>query len=66
MENLRGGSWRVEIRRFLGALLYGVRPVDPATLAGVVAALAVVAVAACLIPAVRALRIDPMAALRAE
>ena len=61
-----GLAGAVALSRFLGALLYGVRPVDPATLAGVVAALGIVAVAACLVPASRALRIDPIAALRAE
>ena len=61
-----GVAGAVALSRFLEALLYGVRPADPATLAGVAAALAIVAVAACLIPALPALRIDPMAALRAE
>ena len=61
-----GVAGAITLARFLGALLYGVRPVDPTTLAGVLAALTVVALAACLIPALRALRIDPMAALRAE
>jgi ABC-type antimicrobial peptide transport system permease subunit len=54
------------LSRFLRALLYGVEPADPATLGAVAAVLTVVALAACLVPAVRALRIDPMAALRAE
>jgi ABC-type antimicrobial peptide transport system permease subunit len=54
------------LSRFLGALLYGVVPADPATLGGVAAVLSVVALVACLVPAMRAIRIDPMAALRAE
>ena len=54
------------LSRFLAALLYGVAPADPATLGGVSIVLAVVAAVACLVPAARALRIDPMAALRAE
>ena len=61
-----GIAGAVALSRFLETLLYGVRPVDPLTLAGVVGTLGFVAVIACLIPAVRALRIDPMAALRAE
>jgi ABC-type antimicrobial peptide transport system permease subunit len=54
------------LSRFLGALLYGVIPADPATLGGVAVVLSVVALVACLVPAMRAIRIDPMAALRAE
>lgn len=54
------------LSRFLGALLYGVEPADPATLGGVAVVLSVVALVACLVPAMRAIRIDPMAALRAE
>jgi putative ABC transport system permease protein len=59
-----GGA--VMLSRFLGALLYGVRPADPAILGLVVVVLGAVAVVACLVPAVRALRIDPVAALRSE
>ena len=54
------------LSRFLGALLYGVEPADPATLGGVAVVLSLVALVACLVPALRAIRIDPMAALRAE
>ena len=52
--------------RMLGALLYGVKPNDPATLAAVSVTMAAVALAACLVPAVRALRIEPVIALRYE
>ena len=52
--------------RFLQGLLYDVRPADPLTLGGVAAVLALVAVLACLVPARRALRVDPMAALRSD
>ena len=54
------------LSRFLEALLYGVAPADPATIGSVAAVLAGVALLACLVPALRAIRIDPMAALRAE
>ena len=52
--------------RLIESMLYGTRPLDPAVFGGVVAALLVVAVLACLIPAWRASRLDPMQALRAE
>jgi putative ABC transport system permease protein len=52
--------------RALGALLYGVAPHDPATMATAAVALAGVAAAACFLPAHRAARLDPAAALRRE
>lgn len=59
---------------FLGALGVGqvlqavlvISPTDPMTLAGIVALFAVVSLLACLIPAQRAARLDPMVALRPE
>lgn len=48
------------------SMLYGVEPGDPAVFAWVVAVLVVVATGACLAPALRASRLDPMRALRAE
>ncbi len=48
------------------SILYGVAPRDPLTFVGVVGLLIVVAVAASWIPANRATRVDPMAALRAD
>ena len=52
--------------RSLTALLFGVRPGDPVTLGATAAVLLLVATAACLGPARRATRVDPMVALRAE
>ena len=52
--------------RFLRSLLFGVEPTDPLTLVLVVIVLATVTLGACLVPALRALRIDPMAALRSD
>ncbi|MDF1506190.1 hypothetical protein PYV61_24760, partial [Roseisolibacter sp. H3M3-2] len=52
--------------RMMAALLYGVRPTDPATYALVVAALLATAVLAAWGPARRAARIEPAATLRGE
>lgn len=50
----------------LKSLLFGVRPGDPATLAAVAILLVGCILAACYIPARRAMRVDPMVALRYE
>jgi len=52
--------------RFLQAMLHGVSPGDPAILTGVATVLAGAAALALLLPALRAARIDPVVALRAE
>lgn len=54
------------ISRLMTKLLYGVQPTDPATFVTVVAGLGAVAVLACYVPARRAMRVEPMAALRYE
>jgi ABC-type antimicrobial peptide transport system permease subunit len=48
------------------ALLFGLKPRDPATLAGAAVLLAVVTVAASLIPSMRAANMNPIDSLRAE
>jgi putative ABC transport system permease protein len=56
----------VGLGRFVQGLLFQVSPFDPLMLAAAVAILAIVAGAACVIPAGRAARIDPVAALRGD
>jgi ABC-type antimicrobial peptide transport system permease subunit len=56
----------LSLARAVESLLYGVGPRDPLSLAGAAGALLVTAIAASLVPARRAVRIDPAIALRAE
>jgi predicted permease len=54
------------LTRFLQSMLYGVSPTEPGVLVSVTVLLAIIALAACLIPARRAAAVDPVIALRQE
>jgi predicted permease len=54
------------LTRVMATLIYDVSSADPLTFAAAAAVLIIVAVGACLLPARRAMRVDPMAALRGE
>ena len=59
-----GGA--LALGRVVASLIFQVKPSDPLTFAGVVALLAMIALLACIIPAYRASRVDPVVALRNE
>jgi ABC-type antimicrobial peptide transport system permease subunit len=52
------------LTRFIENMLFGVTPTDPVTFVIIVAILGAVALLACLIPAQRAMRVDPLVVLR--
>jgi len=63
---LAGGAVALAAAQLLRTLLFGVTTYDAATMIGAPALLLMTAIAACLEPAVRATRVDPMLTLRAE
>ena len=63
---IAGTSVAIAVTRLMSAILYSVRPYDPSTFVGVCMLLVLVALIACLIPAQRAMSIDPILALRED
>ena len=61
-----GFAFSIALTRFISSQLFGVSAYDPATFAGVAVLVVAVGIAASLIPAWRATRVDPMVTLRAE
>jgi putative ABC transport system permease protein len=61
-----GLALALAVTRLMSSLLFGITPTDVATFAGSALLLAIIAVAASLVPALRASRVDPFVALRDE
>jgi putative ABC transport system permease protein len=61
-----GVALALMVARLMSALLFGVTPTDAVTFVGAASLLALIAVAASLVPALRASRVDPLVALRDE
>jgi ABC-type antimicrobial peptide transport system permease subunit len=61
-----GAAAAIAVVRLLQSFVWGVTPSDPITFTAVVATLLIIALVASLVPALRVLRLDPAATLRAE
>jgi ABC-type antimicrobial peptide transport system permease subunit len=59
-----GVAFALGTTRLLGTLLFGVGPRDPIVFSGVAAIMAATSIAACLVPAWKASRVDPVTALK--
>jgi predicted permease len=63
---LAGGLAAILMGRLIQSLLFGVRPLDPGVLGGVALLLGAVAIAACVVPALQATRVNPVRAIVGE
>jgi ABC-type antimicrobial peptide transport system permease subunit len=61
-----GVAGALALSRITESLLYGVTPSDPLTFGAVAAVIAVIAVVACIVPMRRAIRVDPLMAIRTD
>jgi ABC-type antimicrobial peptide transport system permease subunit len=61
-----GVAAALALTKLLGSVLFHVRPGDPVTYAVSLTALAAIALAACVLPAIRATRVDPLVALHED
>ena len=61
-----GAIGALALGRVMSSFIYGIKPTDPVTFLAVAAVLAMVALCATVIPALRAIKVDPMTALRYE
>jgi len=61
-----GLALALALSRVLASLLFGIRPTDPATMAGAALTISLAAAVACWLPAWRASRLDPNVVLRDE
>ena len=61
-----GAAMAFVLTQSVSALLYGVRPTDPSTFGLMALLLMVVGLAGCYVPALRATRVNPIVALRAD
>jgi len=59
-----GTAGAIAVTRYMTTLLFGVKPIDVVTFGVVAFVLALVVLVACIVPARRAARIDPLEALR--